>query len=223
MDTNNIKKMPTFNKELLEYCKHKYGVTMDQIIKEIKPKNEFANWKVKISRLINKKESDPSNFGLLELSENLADYFNLISSEHDQKFTASQFIEKDCIINVVGECVETGEIIEWKKNKWKLKVPKNLCNLQGYYIRQGVSQGKVRIAKKLDVDGSAEYNFSIVKQKKTNKLFYGYLKPLSNGKFNICDYSVISSEIKILHQNLEIVNKTKIISMISPKESDWIK
>tara|TARA_Y100001937_G_scaffold113445_1_gene162118 strand:- start:980 stop:1648 length:669 start_codon:yes stop_codon:yes gene_type:complete len=221
MNYKDIKKMPTFNKDLLEHCKHKYNVTMDQIIKEIKPKNEFANWKVKISRLINKKETDPTNFGLLELSENLADYFNLISND-EIKYTASQFLEKPCIIDVVGECVETGEIIEWKKNKWKIKVPKNMCNLQAYYIRQGVSQGKVRIAKKLNVAGTAEYNFSIVKQKKTNKLFYGYLKPLSNGKFNICDFSVVSGQTEVIHPNIEITHKTKIIDTISTKDSDWI-
>ena len=68
MIDTNLKKMPSFNKKLLDELKRKHNVTMDQIIKQIKPKKEFSNWKVKISRLINKKDTDPSHFGFLKLS-----------------------------------------------------------------------------------------------------------------------------------------------------------
>ena len=48
MIDTNLKKMPSFNKKLLDELKRKHNVTMDQIIKQIKPKKEFSNWKVKI-------------------------------------------------------------------------------------------------------------------------------------------------------------------------------
>ena len=47
MIDTNLKKMTTFNKKLLDQLKQKHNVTMDQIIKQIKPKKEFSNWKVK--------------------------------------------------------------------------------------------------------------------------------------------------------------------------------
>ena len=71
-----------FQRDKLEELKAKYNVTMDQIIHETKPKKEFKNWKVKISKVVNRKEADPTNFGLLELSTFLANYFNLKATEN---------------------------------------------------------------------------------------------------------------------------------------------
>ena len=220
MNTTNLKKMTTFNRKLLEQLKQKHNVTMDQIIKQVKPKKEFANWKVKISRLINKKDTDPSNFGFLELSENLADFFNLISDD-PEKLSPTAFIDKIFYIDVVGECVDTGEIILWKQ-KWKVQVPKYLSHLQAYYVRQGAERGKMRLTQKLSLtDFKEDYSFSIIKQKKTNKLFYGYLKPLSNGKVNICDFSAIKDKTEVLYPNMEYHSKAPIIHTFQPREKDW--
>ena len=71
-----------FQRDKLEELKAKYNVTMDQIIHETKPKKEFKNWKVKISKVVNRKEADPTNFGLLELSTFLANYFNLKATDN---------------------------------------------------------------------------------------------------------------------------------------------
>ena len=213
--------MPSFNKKLLDELKQKHNVTMDQIIKQIKPKKEFSNWKVKISRLINKKDTDPSHFGFLELSENLSDYFNLISDD-PEKLSPTAFIDKDYWINCIGECVDTGEIILWK-TKWKVKVPKYLSHLEAYYVRQGARRGKIRLAPKLSLtDFKADYSFSIIKQKRTNKLFYGYLKPLSNGKVNICDFSAIKDKLEVLYPNMEYHSKAPIIHTFQPREQDWV-
>ena len=214
MIDTNLKKMPSFNKKLLDELKRKHNVTMDQIIKQIKPKKEFSNWKVKISRLINKKDTDPSHFGFLELSENLADFFNLFSDE-PEKLSPTAFIDKDYWINCIGECVDTGEIILYK-TKWKVKVPKYLSHLEAYYVRQGARRGKIRLAPKLSLTNfKADYSFSIIKQRKTNKLFYGYLKPLSNGKVNICDFSAIKDKIEVLYPNMEYHSKAPIIHIFN--------
>ena len=219
MIDTNLKKMPSFNKKLLDELKRKHNVTMDQIIKQIKPKKEFSNWKVKISRLINKKDTDPSHFGFLELSENLADFFNLFSDE-PEKLSPTAFIDKDYWINCIGECVDTGEIILYK-TKWKVKVPKYLSHLEAYYVRQGARRGKIRLAPKLSLTNfKADYSFSIIKQKRTNKLFYGYLKPLSNGKVNICDFSAIKDKLEILYPNMEYHSKAPIIHTFHPREQD---
>tara|TARA_R100000353_G_scaffold133348_2_gene94553 strand:- start:1971 stop:2645 length:675 start_codon:yes stop_codon:yes gene_type:complete len=220
MIDTNLKKMTTFNKKLLDQLKQKHNVTMDQIIKQIKPKKEFSNWKVKISRLINKKDTDPSHFGFLELSENLADFFNFISAD-PEKLSPTAFIDKDYWINCVGECVDTGEIILYK-TKWKVKVPKYLSHLEAYYVRQGARRGKIRLAPKLSLTNfKADYSFSIIKQKRTNKLFYGYLKPLSNGKVNICDFSAIKDKLEVLYPNMEYHSKAPIIHTFQPREQDW--
>ena len=220
MIDTNLKKMTTFNRKLLDELKQKHNDTMDQIIKQIKPKKEFSNWKVKISRLINKKDTDPSHFGFLELSENLADFFNLFSDE-PEKLSPTAFIDKDYWINCIGECVDTGEIILYK-TKWKVKVPKYLSHLEAYYVRQGARRGKIRLAPKLSLGFfEADYSFSIIKQRKTNKLFYGYLKPLSNGKVNICDFSAIKDKIEVLYPNMEYHSKAPIIHTFQPREQDW--
>ena len=69
-----------FQKDKLENLLKIHNVSRDQVLRDTLGKNpkDFSNWKVKWSRLINKKEEDPGNFGLLELSELLSKYFNKI-------------------------------------------------------------------------------------------------------------------------------------------------
>lgn len=216
-----------FQKDKLEELKAKYGVTMDQIIHETKPKKEFKNWKVKISKAVNRKESDPTNFGLLELSTFLANYFNIKATESgDPPLPSTYFLGKISTIECIGEFQDNGQIRLWNKNeKCKLKVDSKWLGHKAIYIRNGVLNGAVRIYKQCNnISSSANYSFAIAKQKKTNNLYYGYLKPQSNGKYNFEDFSLVSGKkVNDIVTNLDIVCSAKIVANILPKDADWVK
>ena len=217
-----------FQRDKLEELKAKYNVTMDHIIHETKPKKEFKNWKVKISKVVNRKTDDPSNFGLLELSTFLANYFNIKATETgDPPLPSTYFLGKISTIECIGEFQDNGEIRLWKSKdeKWKIKVDGKWQGYKAIFIRGGILAGAIRIFKECHrVSSDANYSFSIAKQKKTNNLYYGYLKPQSNGKYNIEDFSTVScKKVGDIVTNLQLSCSSKINANIMPKDTDWVK
>tara|TARA_B100001250_G_scaffold47892_1_gene37514 strand:+ start:118 stop:807 length:690 start_codon:yes stop_codon:yes gene_type:complete len=215
-----------FQKEKLEALKVKYKITMDQIIHDTKPKREFKNWKVKISKAINRKQNDPTNFGQLELSAFLTNYFNSKAIENgDPLLPITYFLGKKATIECIGEFQETGDIRLWGKNeKWKIKIDSEWINHKAIYIRSGILNGAIRIIKTIEnLSSSANYTFSVAKQKKTNNLYFGVLKPLSSGKYTVEDFSLVSGKkVSEIASNIEINGSAKILATIFPKDTDWV-
>jgi len=159
-----------FQKDKLDEQLNLHKVSRDQLLRDTlgKKVKEFNNWKVKWSRLINKKSSDPHNFGLLELSELFADYFNKKRFNGLPYLSSTHFITRSCVIKVVGDFMQNGQIRERKlKEIWSLKVNENWVNHVGIIIKQGNLKGAVKFIKPLDlIRTSADYTLSIVRQKK---------------------------------------------------------
>jgi len=216
-----------FQKDKLDEQLNLHKVSRDQLLRDTlgKKVKEFNNWKVKWSRLINKKSSDPHNFGLLELSELFADYFNKKRFNGLPYLSSTHFITKSCIIKVVGDFMQNGQIRERKlKEIWSLKVNENWVNHVGIIIKQGNLKGAVKFIKPLDlIRTSADYTLSIVRQKKTKTLYYGWLIPQSNGKYNIEDLSIISNKkISDIVTNIDIESSSKIEGIAFPKDNHWV-
>ena len=217
-----------FQKDKLDEQLILHKVSRDQLLRETLGKKikEFNNWKVKWSRLINKKSTDPHNFGLLELSELLAEYFNKKRHNGMPILSSTHFITRTSTIDVIGAFMQNGQVrISNKKNYWKLKVSEQWVNHLGIIVKQGYLQGTVRCIRLLDqIRTDADYTLSVVRQKKTKILYWGWLMPQSNGKYNIEDRSVINDKkISDVVTNIDIDGSSKIESIAYPKESDWIK
>jgi len=216
-----------FQKDKLDEQLNLHKVSRDQLLRDTlgKKVKEFNNWKVKWSRLINKKSSDPHNFGLLELSELFADYFNKKRFNGLPYLSSTHFITRSCVIKVVGDFMQNGQIRERKlKEIWSLKVNENWVNHVGIIIKQGNLKGAVKFIKPLDlIRTSADYTLSIVRQKKTKTLYYGWLIPQSNGKYNIEDLSIISNKkISDIVTNIDIESSSKIEGIAFPKDNHWV-
>jgi len=216
-----------FQKDKLDEQLNLHKVSRDQLLRDTlgKKVKEFNNWKVKWSRLINKKSSDPHNFGLLELSELFADYFNKKRFNGLPYLSSTHFITKSCVIKVVGDFMQNGQIRERKlKEIWSLKVNENWVNHVGIIIKQGNLKGAVKFIKPLDlIRTSADYTLSIVRKKKTKTLYYGWLIPQSNGKYNIEDLSIISNKkISDIVTNIDIESSSKIEGIAFPKDNHWV-
>ena len=215
-----------FQKEKLEQQLKLHNVSRDQLLRETlgKDAKRFANWKVKWSRLINKKASDPGNFGLLELSELLAKYFNSKKTEGDLPISTTYFITQDVIINGVGEVLPTGQIRKYsKKGKVKLQVIEKWKNYEFIVQKSGVHKCLVRYFRPLKiVQSDSFYTICVAQQKKTKSLFIGYLKPLSNGNYNIEERSVLDGEkIRDIATNISIEASSKIEATNYPTDNQW--
>jgi hypothetical protein len=223
---DNFSDNKMFQKDKLDRLLKIHNVSRDQILRDTLGKNpkDFSNWKVKWSRLINKKEDDPGNFGLLELSELLTRYFNSRGLTTQPILANSYFITKDTIINGLGELLQNGQVRPYtKKDGNKLSVIEKWKNYQYIYMRLGSSSGVVRYFRPLtQIENDAIYGLSISREKKTKKLFVGFLKPLSNGSFDIVDKSIISDEIiNVIAKNITIEASSRISAANYPNDDQW--
>lgn len=215
-----------FQKEKLEQLLKIHNVSRDQILRDTLGKNpkDFANWKVKWSRLINKKEKDPHNFGLLELSELLTRYFNSRGNTSQPILVNTHFITRDTLIDGVGELLQNGQVRPYtKKEKKKLSVIEKWKNYLFVYMRSGSLAGSVRYFKPFHgIENDALYGLSISKEKKTKKLYVGYLKPTDNGNFDIVDKSTITDEvITTIAKNISIESSSRFVAANYPLDSQW--
>ena len=216
-----------FNREELDRLKSLHNTTMDEIITDTYPKKEFRNWKTKISRLINKKGDDPSNFGYLELSEMLVNAFNK-RSVLKEKLSPTHFIGKKSLITCCGELEPDGTVrIFQDDNLWKIKVDAKYNTMSAVYIRHGAFAGFVRLFKRHDkfIEPNAEHRFSLVRQKKTNIVYWGFLKQLSTPRrYSIIDHSIVSgSKVADIATNIEIIASSPFVHHFKPDNSDWVE
>ena len=215
-----------FQKDKLDELLKIHNVSRDQVLRDTLGKNAklFANWKVKWSRLINKKEKDPHNFGLLELSDLLVKYFNSRGKTDQPILSNTHFITKDTIITGLGELQQNGQVRLFNKNeKKKLCVIEKWKNYQFIFMRSGSLAGSVRYFKPFHgIENDALYGLSISREKKTNKIFVGYLVPKDGGNFDIVDKSTITDEtITTIAKNITIQDSSRFAAANYPADNQW--
>ena len=172
IDINDLQK-GMFQKDKLDELLKIHGVSRDQILRETLGKNakQFANWKVKWSRLINKKEKDPYNFGLMELSNLLATYFNSRGKVDQKILSTTYFITRDAVICGLGQLLANGQVLKHKK-KSKLRVYEKWAGYQ-FIEQKNAHNHHVRYFKPLTIrQTDSMHNMSVILQKKTTKGFH---------------------------------------------------
>lgn len=202
---------------ITSFIKNKYG----------KKANVVANMKVKVSRLINKTADASTNYGLLELSNDLSEYFNSLRTNGDEILSMTHFLGKQSTIESCGELDPDGTVRLYEpKNTWRVKVDAKYSKLSGIYIRHGAFAGFIRLFKKSMnfIDPNAEHRFSVVRQKKTNLVYWGFLKPLATPRrYSVIDYSIVSgTKVADIATNIEIVASSPFVHHYKPHTSDWI-
>ena len=217
-----------FQKEKLDQLLKIHNVSRDQILRDTLGKNpkDFANWKVKWSRLINKKEKDPHNFGLMELSDLFVKYFNSRGKTDQPILSNTHFITKDTVITGLGEMQQNGQVRLFGKNDRKrLTVIEKWKNYSFIFMRSGSLAGSVRYFKPFHgIENDALYGLSISREKKTKKIFVGYLMPKDGGNFDIVDRSTISDEIiNKIATNVSIESSSRFVAANYPTDNQWLK
>lgn len=216
-----------FQKEKLEELLKIHNVSRDQVLRDTLGKNAklFANWKVKWSRLINKKEKDPHNFGLLEFSTLLAKYFNARGKIDEPVVSNTYFITQDTVITGIGELQLNGQVRVWsKKEQRKLKVVEKWRGFSFIMLKLGASRGSLRYFRPLKIiENESLYSMSIIREKKTKKLFVGYLIPLSNGNYDVVDKSPITDQtISVITKDIQVDAAAKFVAASYPTNNQWV-
>jgi hypothetical protein len=69
---------------------------------------------------------------------------------------------------------------------------------------------------------SANYELSVVEQKKTKNLYWGYLIPMPNGKFNLEDFTMVEAKkTRDLITNIDINWSSRILEAKYLDDEDW--
>lgn len=228
IEVMTVLKETAFQKEKLDEQLKLHGVSRDQLLRDTLGKNpkDFANWKVKWSRLINKGIDDPKHFGLLELSKLFAKYFNEKAFGSAKIIPSTYFITPDVTIKGIGEFLPNGQIRPYNKDeKWMLSVQQIWGDFVFLTNKQGYLKGAVRFCKPLkQINFSANYAPAVIRQKKTKKLYWGFLIPQADGTYNLEDRSLIGdTKIKDIITNIHIEASSKLEGVIFPKDNAWVK
>ena len=84
---------------------------------------------------------------------------------------------------------------------------------------------QVRFIKPLtQINFSANYSPAVVRQKKTKKIYWGFLIPQADGTYNIEDRSLIGDQkVREIVTNITIEASAKIEGVIFPNDNSWTK
>ena len=218
-----------YDSNITSFIKHKYAKNLRGDTKE----KMIANMKVKVSRLINRTADATTNFGLLELSNDLAEYFNETHRNNgDEILSMTHFLGKQTEIDIPIELDTEGGCRQYeKKDVWRLKVDAKYSKMSASYIRSGIFAGFVRLfrnngilhGKQTYIDPNTEFKAGLVRQKKTDDIFWGMIKPLKLRRYSICDFSAVSGEkIGEVATNIEICASSPFYHHYKPQQSDFI-
>ncbi len=190
-----------FQKDILEELFKKYNSknTPCNITTFIKDKygtkpNVIANMKVKVSRLINKKPDAAHNFGMLELSNDLATYFNGLRTNGDPYLSMTHFLGKTTWIRCIGAATTNGTIRRFPGKDWLFKTDakykNHVCIWHSLY-----NNAEVRFLKKSDwYTHNTKLGVCVIEEKKSKKLYQGWLQAKDNGRFDVIDKSVLTGK-----------------------------
>lgn len=213
-----------FRKEGLEFLKERYKFTTQDFIKATYPKKEWANWEVKISRLINKPKDSKENFGALQLAEALAKFVAKKLKPNDLAITPNYFLGRAAYVDIIGASYGNGQIgLFQKKNIKKVSVPARYSGFQAITSRNALSNGMIRLFKpKNYIDPEADNRWGLVQDKKTKIIWVGGIEPRSNGKYDILDKSASTGKtIGILVEDINLAWSTRIEQASFPQYWDY--
>ncbi len=234
MTTNNLNMMynncdmsiadNVFRKDGLEFLKKKYNKTTDDFIKATYPKKDQANMRVKISRLINKPKNAPGYFGVLELAEQLANYFNQFLENGDPYLGTNFFIGQSFRIKIIGDIYGNGQIGLANKSQIKTTpVSIRYAKCVGVSSKLSSSNGLIRIFKPRNkIYTGADNRFGVVQCKKSKIVYFGFIEPKSNGKYDILDKSYSTGKtIGKLAEDINLAWSSRIEAAFYPTYYDY--
>ena len=165
-------------------------------------KNKFAQ----ISKILNPKKNAPKYFTENDLANDLAHWFNTILNL-DEVVSANYFIGDNVQIECIGELFGNGQIgIHKIKDRHKIDIHPKYASFQAIECLIDSKRGLMMLFKPSKIiDRNANNRTVICQDKKTKIIWFGFLEPQSNGRYNILDKSQSTGKtIGKLAENIQL-------------------
>jgi len=165
-------------------------------------KNKFAQ----ISKILNPKINAPKYFTENDLANDLAHWFNTILNL-DEVVSANYFIGDNVQIECIGELFGNGQIgIHKIKDRHKIDIHPKYASFQAIECLIDSKIGLMMLFKpSKNIDRNANNRTVICQDKKTKIIWFGFLEPQSNGRYNILDKSQSTGKtIGKLAENIQL-------------------
>ena len=187
---------------LLKNCNKK----ISDFVKDTYQPKEHKNKLAQISKILNPKPNAPKYFTENDLANDLAHWFNSFCNI-PEVIAPNFFVGETVQISVIGSLYGNGQIgLNKGKEIKKINIHPKYSNCQAIVSQIGSTRGLMRlfVLKKI-IDRNADNRFAIAQDKKSKIIWFGYLEPQSNGRYNILDKSYSTGKtIGTLVENIHL-------------------
>jgi len=189
--------MSKFIKTKLEVLLNKHNKKLSNFIKDTYSVKELKNKSVQIHKLLNPKPNSPKYYTENDLSNDLAEWFNKLKGAEESLISPTFFLEQQTKIDVIGALYSDAKVELYKTGtSKKILVNSSYSDCIAIINKTHFLNGSIKIFKLIKtMSDHVENNLSIVQDKKTKIIYFGYIDPISNSKYSILDVSASTGKI----------------------------
>ena len=186
-----------FSNDKLDLLLKKNNKKISDFIKQTYPFKEQKNKFAQISKLTNKPKDAPKYYTENNLSGDLANCFNKMKDDKDLLIEPTFFLEQQSQIKVIGAQFNDARIEFFKTGVFKkILVNFKYSDCIAIINKTRFSNGTIKIFKSIKQSNDiAENSLCIAQDKKTKIIYFGYIEPIANSKYNILDISLSTGNV----------------------------
>ena len=196
----------TFRRPALEVLLKKNNKKISDFIKDTYLPKEQKNKFAQISKILNPKKNAPKYYTENDLAFDLSHWFNSFANG-DILVSPEYFVGNNVQISVIGSLYGNGQVgLHKAKEINKINIHPKYGNCQAVVSQIGSSRGFMRLfLPSKNVDRLADNRFGFAQDKKSKIIWFGFIEPQSNGKYNILDKSYSTGKTYgILAENINL-------------------
>ena len=195
-----------FRKESLDLILKKYNKKIIDFVRDTYSPKEQKNKLAQISKILNPKKNAPHYYTVNDLAFDLSTWSNNFS-DADVVISPQFFMGENVQIDCIGELFGNGQIgIHKIKDRHKIDIHPKYASFQAIECLIDSKIGLMMLFKpSKNIDRNANNRTVICQDKKTKIIWFGFLEPQSNGRYNILDKSQSTGKtIGKLAENIQL-------------------
>jgi len=195
-----------FRRSALDLLLKQSNKKISDFVKDTYKPSEQKNKLAQISKILNPKPNAPKYFTENDLANDLAHWINNFLNL-DETVAPNFFVGNMVQIECVGTLFGNGQIGMHKKNeRHKINIHPKYASFQAIECLVESKRGLMMLFKpSKNIDRNANNRTVICQDKKTKIIWFGFLEPQSNGRYNILDKSQSTGKtIGKLAENIQL-------------------
>ena len=195
-----------FRKYALDLILKKYNKKIIDFVRDTYAPKEQKNKLAQISKILNPKKDAPHYFTINDLAYDLSTWVNNFNTSNvsiSPQFFMGENVQIDCI----GELFGNGQIgLHKPKDFHKINIHPKYVSFKAIECQTEHKRGLMMLFEPTKIiDRNANNRTAICQDKKTKVIWFGFIDPQSNGKYNILDKSQSTGKtIGKLAENIEL-------------------